>query len=904
MHPFHVFGIAVFVLCALASASADEPAHPVFAISGSASDVSRANEVMRFSEDEVRSLITDKAGFYEIACANCDKGSQGSQLVWSPDRPHEVKCKYCGHVYPSNDYPMDKIYRHEAPNGEIQEYPYYEGEHDFRHFFNANIDYHTRYWLAGKACDCAKAYLATKDPKYARRAIVILHRMAEVYPNLPIHGLDGYTFRRPMFADNEPPHPYLSQKMGSTWFYGEIHTGMLTAYDILADTGEFEKYSAEVGTDVRTLVRTDLFEAMADFTLTFDRYIGNMTPSWARTLIDAGRIVGRPDYVHEGVELLRKTLNEDFFADGAYKEGSVSYHRQTAEGLKSAWQHAEGYSDPAGYTWPGNGERFDDYAPFTEERFLEKALVGMDVLKYPDGTYACVHDTWANTKVAPPEALASSLMWALGHAALESGYSGTAAEAQMQFSGSHGHSHADNLNMTYWAYDRELVSDLGYTHTIYRGYAASDCAHNIVMVDEKPMNRSSDGIPWRGDLRVWHPDGSTARAISVNMPTTYPQCSLYQRTVALIQRDNAPAYLVDFFDVSGGSQHDWFMRGSADHDQTARAHRDMTPLDHTLLGPDRKLVPYVNEGGVDLVAVDAEIANEQPEEGDVTQYNAYGLIRDLQKSTEPGDFIATFEYPEPDAPQMELRVLGLPDAEYYLATTPSIKRSNADSSTVDQVRQPVAIVRRQGDDLQSRFCALLWPSDGTSPSPDRFEALTTEGNVIGAAVTHGDYVDLIIAPATDSTDLLSASEYPFSTDARFAMVRLLDGKPVAAELDGGTVLRYADFQIAAQPALSGRIVEASGGKNGSTILKVIDMTPDRLPTQGSHLHIRHADGAFSLAVITSAERNGDQAILHVVEPPDFSVTGDRTAFHYYPIREIDGTPTFTIHSWASWQETH
>ncbi len=873
--------------------------HPVYDPgTPSTTYISYADECLKFSEAEVREMITEKAGFYEIQCPNCTGGHQGDQLSWDPAHPAQVKCKYCGMVFPNDKYPMDKVYEHQAPTGEMQQYPYYERADGFHHFFQAKIDYHARYWLADRAYYCALAYWLTKDTKYARRAVVILHRMAEVYPHLPIHGLDGYTFRRPMWADNEPPHPYLSQKLGSTWFYGEIHTGMVRAYDILYDSGEFEKLAAEVGVDVKQMVAKDLIEAMADFTLTFDRWIGNMTPSWCNKLIVAGRIVAKPNYVHEAVNMLRKTLNEQFFADGTWKEGAVSYHLQTAGGLRSAFSVAVGYSDPEGYSFPATGERFDDYDPFAAEAFLQKVTVGMAPVAYPDGMYCCVHDTWAGSKTEPAAKAKSTLLWSMGHACLESGTGPLAAEAQLHFSGAHGHAHADPLNLTYWAYGHELVSDLGYTHTIYRSYAGSAAAHNLVIVDETPPATGARAIPWAGELRLWHPHGDLAKAISVNVPQAYANCDLYQRTVVLIDRPAAPAYLVDFCDVRGGSQHDWLMRGSADHDQTASANVPLDKLDYTLLGPDRKLVPYINEGGYRLVAVGAECANDKPQEGAELQYNPYGLIRDLQRAETAGNFVATFEYIEPDKPRMALHLLAHADSEYYLATAPSIKRSNQDSTTVDEVRQPLVVARRQGAaGLESRFCALLWPylqEAGLSS----FAALTADGQVVGTEVRFGGYTDLIVAPPQKPEQPITIAEHELTTDAAFCLVRLQGGKLIAAELNNGTLLQFGGFKIATERPLTGEIVEASGG---ATVLKVANLSGNHKPTPGAPVYVQHADAAFSLLELKSVESRDGNTYLHVAEPPDFSVQGEKTQFHFYPIRTIEGRPQFRIDPCTTWQ---
>ena len=233
---------------------------------------------MAMSAEEVRARITENAGFNEIQCPNCTSGKQGDQLVWSVDAPDQVTCRYCGHVYPSEQYPMDQVYEHVAPTGETQQYPYYEGADGFQHFFQAKIDFHARYWAATMAFNCARAYYWGAGEDYARRAVLILHRIAEVYPHLPIHGLSDYSFRRPAFYDNDPPHPYLSQKRGSTWIYSEITHSLVMAYDLTQRSHAWDEQSALIGEDARALVERDLNRAMAKITHQQDqRWLTNMT---------------------------------------------------------------------------------------------------------------------------------------------------------------------------------------------------------------------------------------------------------------------------------------------------------------------------------------------------------------------------------------------------------------------------------------------------------------------------------------------------------------------------------------------------------------------------------------------------------------------------------------------------
>lgn len=904
----HAPSVAVLACAvALAGVARAQVAHPVYPLEPDASKlnsaVSATDLCMSMSEDELRELITEKAGFTEIKCPNCTAGHQGFQLAWEPTKPDQVHCKYCGHVYPSDDYPMDKLYEHEAPTGEVQQYPYHEGPDGFRHYFQAKVDQEARQWAIRMAYQCAQAYAYGGDQTYAHRAAVILHRLAEVYPHIPIHGLSDYSFRGPKFHPNDPPYPYLSGKLTSTWFYSEIQEGLLRAYDLIYNSGELERLSAEIGRDAGQMIEDDLLAAMAEYTLNLDRrWLTNMTPSWCRKLFVAGRVLGRPNYVHEAANMLRDLLAQDFLADGMWKEGTVSYHVQTANGLRSAWSVAAGHSDPPGYTYPETGERFDELDPFTAETFLQKALLAHQAIAYPDGSFCCVNDTWPAHRTQPSETETCELLWAMGHAVLGSGSGAARTQAQLAFSGCHGHCHADPLNLTFWATGRELVSDMGYTHTIYRRYASSSAAHNLVVVDETQASAGSRSLAWAGEMRLWEPRGSLAKAVSVNMPDAYEATSKYQRTIVLINRPEGPGYLVDFFEVEGGSRHDWLLRGSADHDQTISSPAAMERLGYSLLGPDRTMVPYVNEGGQVTVPVGATNVNQKPREGEQTQYNVYGLIRDLQRLSTDADFTATFEYLGA-GPKMSVQILGAPGSDCYLGTAPSIKRSNRNSDTVDEVRHPILVVRRAGDEpLTSRFSAVLWPHQEGAELP-QVTPLTSAGEQVGLEVRFEQYRDLVIAPRQPPEAALTIEENGVQTDAMLAVARVSGDEVVAAQATGGTLFRVGTWEMKTAPDVTGTILAASGGANGgSTRLAVEADIPTSAPLTDAPVLVTHADGAFSLMTVKQVHHEDGKTLLEVEEPPDFSVEAGKTTFRYYPRREIEGVPRFTVQSLCSWTQ--
>jgi len=62
-------------------------------------------------------------------------------------------------------------------------------------------------------------------------------------------------------------------------------------------------------------------------------------------MIRAGRILEDPSMVHEAVKRFREFFSKGFFADGWWREGTVSYHDMTIGSLKNVVDALAGYVD-------------------------------------------------------------------------------------------------------------------------------------------------------------------------------------------------------------------------------------------------------------------------------------------------------------------------------------------------------------------------------------------------------------------------------------------------------------------------------------------------------------------------------------------------------------------------------
>jgi hypothetical protein len=173
------------------------------------------------------------------------------------------------------------------------------------------------------------------------------------------------------------------------------------------------------------------------------------------------------------------------------------------------------------------------------------------------------------------------------------------------------------------------------------------------------------------------------------------------------------------------------------------------------------------------------------------------------------------------------------------------------------------------------------------------------GEIVGVEVRHGDLRDMIIAPAETPSAALSIDGSAVVTDAPLTILRFSGEDLTAAQATGGTVLRVDGREIALRPEVTGTIIQSSGGyQAGSQELLAGGLTGD--PPANRPVLVEHGDGRFSLMRAAAMEPGDGLWRLQVAEPPDFTVDGETTAFHYYPVREIDGRPKLRIQPLSVW----
>jgi hypothetical protein len=867
-----------------AQEQAASPKHPVLAPSTgrrrSTNPEGAVRRVMAMSEAEMLGLIPTKSTITFCGCPICQGGQQeNGQFNWTIDRPFELRCRFCDHVYPSAKYPMDQAARGVNMLGEPVTYRYYFDEKRGRDFwFEAHADRLRRDWFVEQCLTLARAYHETRKPEYARRAALILDRFAESYPHMAV--LAQWPYRRRAVAPPNPPYPFAGGKWGR-WMPDEVPQSLPEAYDLIADSTELDTLSEQRKVNVRRRIETDFFRATVEYTLTFgktpaDGHLHNMAPTYVRNLINIGRVVGEPDYVHWGNQWVGNFLRDRFFYDGMWCE-SPSYHYQSIGGVRRVMSALKGYSDPPGYTAKAGSDRLDKLDPEAQYPVVRRVLKAPDLISYPDGHICPVNDTWASSRPSPVrEQTVSTLLPGFGHAALGRGRGPNQLQAHLQFAGGYGHKHADSLNLALFAKGSELLSDIGYTHSKLRAWTISTVGHNTVALDRR--NQSIHNC--NGDLLLFVPDLAGLAAVEARGERAYPDLAqVYRRQLLVVPVSDADAYVVDVFRVKGGGTHDWLLHGSADADMTAECSLPLTPRVGTLLEPGERWAEPI---------------------GETSAFSPYGVIRDIRQGRTEDNFRVTFRYANSAAAAgIRTHLIGGATTEVFLGKSPRVRPAEGDDRKVYDYWMPQLVVRRVGAaPLISTFVAVHEPFDGQPFLQDvRRLPLDPAAGGVALEVRHGDWTDTIVSTLDDPPYPERQLPGGMVVRGRLAVVRERAGRVTGAWLIDGASVSKSDFVLKLNnPRYEGVIQAATRTEDGAAANSFLTdaMLPAGDQLIGQWMIVTHGNGYTHGYEIRRVEQRDGKTVVVLWDDPGIVIRGERTEESYFPRRTISGLNRFVI----------
>ena len=364
---------------------------------------------------------------------------------WDIREPDKLRCKYCGTVYPNEDFPetgsitctrMGQTFTFYETEAERAHPDDTSGKHAFRWAswpvhtsFSGILRYRRASWCANQVLPLAKLYALTGEIRYAEKAAEILDVLALRYPGWLFHSYNG------TYADCPPAeaaaelgrHPRAGQfpiETIVTAFPG-LHTrdGYATLNNGFWGAGRYGCSGSDGGFILNMAVAYDLIHEArhADGTTVIapdmdDRIVNDLiiagcvdSEHWAeinnkcgpgRAMSAAvGILFDRPESVRRAIEGFEALMDHSFHFDG-FCEESPSYSGMHLNLMRNIPEILLGYSDPAGYR-AADGSRLDNYDPFTEMDRYRLALESMVRMLDFDNRFPVIGDTHFGSGIDP-----------------------------------------------------------------------------------------------------------------------------------------------------------------------------------------------------------------------------------------------------------------------------------------------------------------------------------------------------------------------------------------------------------------------------------------------------------------------------------------------------------------------
>jgi hypothetical protein len=665
--------------------------HPIYtpAVSNIESLKESVAPLMKISLKELITEVPENAGIFFIGCPNCNSGAQEMNVLgWKPGMGSKVRCNYCGMEFPNKKFPNNRERVITAPGGVLQVYRYYEDSSGHRYYFEAHAWYERWLWISPMAENLAKIWYLTKDNDYGDRAAAIAGRFAQVFPGYAIR-YDYPNAQVQFFPANQKwPYGGLSPYRGakwSWWGYMGIPVKLANAYDILMSGYDWKRMDKVIGSETDKRIVRDLLRLGYEFTTANPETYTNMSPGMYADMVRVGRILGDPSMVHEAVKRFREFFLKGFFADGWWNEGTTSYHNQTIGELKTVVDALKWYVDPGGW----KGERFDNLDLTVRIPLYQKALNVTHDAMLPNGRVLPINDTWARERGhgGNTGSTVSHLWPSLGDAILSAGDGENQMMLNVNWSGNYGHSHYDNGSIILYAAGQELLSDIGYTHSKYRGWATCTASHNTVVIDQKGQDVGSIKKQVTGRLKFYDDKDTHVKVVDVDASPAYSIADVYRRRLVMVHVGPGRDYVVDRFDVKGGQVHDWFLHGMCEQEGTLQ----------TSIVLDRSLETLVPQWG------GKEIPQKQSD-ADPKSFQAYSYMQNIKAGSVKESWSATWLY---DSCGLRSHILSQSETEAFRFRSPSVRLAKEDDNKLDDYMSNGIMQRHSGG--ASTFIAVHEP---------------------------------------------------------------------------------------------------------------------------------------------------------------------------------------------------
>lgn len=552
--------------------------HPVLTHEIKDSDVKEGISIAkRFTPAQLEEMAPRQVPGHRCKCPRCGKGPGKNdpwdrQWRWDAGKPDVLFCSGCKTAYPNAEYPMSRSKGFWNPAGEKITLHYYRNAKGEDFYLDGQLDSVKNKGLLHMLDKLAKAYHKTGDERCARAAIGILKGYAHSFPHWLTRTWGKYLSTGGPWMRNGKP---VSRKGWSpfgwkdtrndnygSWWFNSFPRGMLASYDLVYKYPALDSEEGPDGGSLRFWIEKSIFDDQAEFILmyTWPNQIKNNLASQIGHLVSAAMVMGRPDYARFARQWCRLLFyNYDNGHDMVTTEGP-GYHSTWILAIRGNYRTAAIYEDPPGYK-DADGVHLTGSDP-REFPAKRRQVLGHSMMAYPDGTRYPIGDSPRNALWAHPlRRSVNRIAPGFGLSILGDGQGPPEEQVQAILTwsgGNHAHCHEDALSLLLFAHGHELFSDTG-------GFwdAHASWHHNCVVVDRELHQKIKSGTP-HGDLELHAPHLPGVAISRVDgRGCSYPDATKrYRRTLMHNTVNIAHPYVIDVFEVEGGSLHEYHLQGS------------------------------------------------------------------------------------------------------------------------------------------------------------------------------------------------------------------------------------------------------------------------------------------------------------------------------------------------------
>ncbi|MDP6777095.1 MAG: heparinase II/III family protein [Candidatus Latescibacteria bacterium] len=749
-------------------------------------------------DDAIRALVPEAAvprSFYVnhvVGCPIHGHGQSGGLAAWRHDPfndPWHVVCATGGETYPSNDF--GAYYRSSMEDRSLLTGPHADDgfgwkseDSPYRHWFIAYCSEHLLITTVSGAETLAQAYLLTGDARYAHKALVILDRIAEVYPDMDyaVQGSYGMEFS-----------PGYDGRIENQIHEGGTVRSLCKALDVVRDAIPSDPTFGPSSDSMRAKLEQGIIapclegiyggkirgnygghqeSVLVAALASGDRQEIDRAVDWV--LNQTGEATARKemltsfdDYIFrdraahaEGVNFALDNLH---FREGIGWESSPSYNsgwvgRMTTIARYLERQGVSIWDRPKlrrMWRWAVEMTCLDRFVPAIGDagsaegglvqlsRSTLRAayartrdpFVGELLRSYGDGfdTFDSLFEEVPEVSPSPEGATelrrlstVSHLMGGYGLVLLRSGRGDERTAVSLYYGrAATEHGHFDRLNLELFGCCRKLIPDMGYPEHASEGeppaiWTKNTASHNTVVVDERRQDTQTPG-------RLIHFASSDGLdLVEADAPDAYHHVSEYRRTVALIELAPDARYVVDLFRVAGGDRHDYGIHGFHGTFSTEGVELSAPQAEGTLAGED---VPY------GAIYDDEGLQDFERKGRSYYTYRGSGhsYLYDVRRANPVAPWSAVWRDAENGT---GIRATYLPSGETIVAHGDPPRKGGA-ADPLDFL-----ILRNSGEGLTSQFAGVLEPFSG-QPRVRSIEPLERTDRAIGLKVHHLQGVDTV-----------------------------------------------------------------------------------------------------------------------------------------------------------------